>query len=243
MDFTKKRWGCMIAAMLLALFSGIGYAWSVFQSPLMNSFGWELKTISLTYTIQILTSTVSPIILGRFQKKLGIGNYLRIGILIYSAGIAATMLTGSIGYLYLVYGFVVGIGLGMLYPCLMAYSTSLFPDKSGLASGLLAFSFGSGAVLWAPTATFLMRTYSVLTVFGILAVIFAVVMFPVSFLVKTVPEDFVLVPKKKKTGGSIGTSVLDCNWKEMLKSHRYYILVIVLTLGTTSGLMITITRI
>lgn len=239
MDFEQKRWKCMVAAMVLAIFSGIGYTWSVFQSPLIDNFGWALKTISLTFTIQVVTSTIAPIFLGRFQKILGIGNYLRVGIVIYVLGLTATMFTGSIGYLYLVYGIVVGIGIAMLYPCLMAYSTSLFPDKTGMASGMLACAYGSGAIFWAPLATSLMKRYDVLKVFALLAVLFAVVMIPVSFFIKTVPADFNPKAKKTKKSSVSTTSAVDYTWKEMLKNSTYYILVIAFTLGATSGLMIT----
>lgn len=190
MEFKQIRWRCMISAMFLALFSGIGYAWSVFQGPLIQLFGWDLKTISLTFTIQVLTSTISPVFLGKYQKKIGVANYLRLGITVYTAGLFATSFTPAITYLYLIFGVIVGIGLGMLYPCLVAYATSLFPDKTGLASGLLAGAYGFGAVLWAPTATCFIVKYGVLMVFAILAVLFVVVMLPLSFLIREVPEEF-----------------------------------------------------
>jgi len=237
MGFERKRWIHMAAAMLLALFSGIGYAWSVFQSPLMNNFNWQLSAISLTFTIQVLTSTISPVIIGKLQGKIGIGNYLRIGILVYTAGLLATMFTSSIGYLYIIFGIVVGVGLGMLYPCLMAYSTSLFPDKTGMASGLLACAYGSGAVVWAPTAAYLMKMYGILAVFGIFAGLFFLVMMPLSFLIKRPPADF--KPALKKVKSAEKAAVRDCEWREMLKTPTFYLLVAALTLGAVSGLMVT----
>lgn len=238
MDFERKRWKYIAAAMLLALCSGIGYAWSVFQKPLMENFGWGLKTISLTFTIQILVSTIAPVFLSKYQKKLGVKNYLRVGIGIYVLGITATMFTSSIGYLYIIYGMVVGIGIAMLYPSLMAYSTTLFPDKTGMASGLLASAYGSGAILWAPIATFFMQRHGVLSVYGLLALIFAIVMIPTSFLIKNVPTNF--NPKLKKVVKSSANKVLaiDVTWKEMIKTPTYYILLSALTLGATAGLMI-----
>ncbi|HHV10604.1 MAG TPA: OFA family MFS transporter [Clostridiales bacterium] len=238
MDFEQKRWRYMVTAMVLALCSGIGYAWSVFQKPLMENFDWTLKTISLTFTLQIMISTIAPVFLSRFQKKLGVKNYLRIGIAIYILGLLATMFTNSIGYLYIVYGIVVGIGIAMLYPTLIAYATSLFPDKTGMASGLLASSYGSGAILWAPLATFFMEKHSVLSVYGLLAAIFAVVMIPTSFLIKNVPADFGSGPNKGKAANHNISSVKDYSWQEMLRTGTYYLLLLALTLGATAGLMI-----
>ncbi len=238
MDFEQKRWRYLVTAMVLALCSGIGYAWSVFQKPLMENFDWTLKTISLTFTLQIMVSTIAPVFLSRFQKKLGVKNYLRIGIAIYILGLLATMFTSSISYLYLVYGIIVGIGIAMLYPTLIAYATSLFPDKTGMASGLLASSYGSGAILWAPLATFFMEKHSVLSVYGLLAAIFAVVMIPTSFLIKNVPADFGAGSNKVKAASNNISSSRDFSWQEMLRTPTYYLLLIALTLGATAGLMI-----
>ncbi|MBR0597768.1 OFA family MFS transporter [Sinanaerobacter chloroacetimidivorans] len=238
MSFEQKRWQHMIAAMVLALCAGIGYTWSVFQKPLMEHFEWGIQTISLTFTIQVLVSTMAPVFLGKYQKTLGVKKYLRIGIAIYVIGLTATMFTSSIGYLYLIYGVVVGTGISMLYPCLMAYSGRLFPDKTGMAAGLLACAYGGGSIIWAPLAANFIGKQGVLPVFGLFAAIFVIVMIPFSFLIKDVPEDFRPEPKKKVKEGKTITASKDYTWREMLKTSRYYVIVIALTLGATAGLMI-----
>ena len=238
MDYKNRRWRNLTAAMVLALCSGIGYTWSVFQKPLMENFNWALKTISLTFTIQILVSTLAPVFIGKYQKVIGVRKYLWIGMGIYFSGLVATVFTSSIGYLYIVYGVVVGIGISMLYPCLMSYSTSLFPDKTGMASGLLACAYGGGSIIWAPLAAYFTKQYGVLYVFGILAVIFAVVMIPVSFLIEDVPADFNPQSDKINKGNKNAVSVKDYTWQEMLKTGKFYIILTALTLGATAGLMI-----
>ncbi len=239
MEFKQKRWIYMAASMLLALCSGIGYTWSVFQKPLMENFNWTLSTISLTFTIQIMVSTLAPVFLGRFQQKIGVKNYLRIGIVIYGAGLAATTLTQSIGYLYMVYGVVVGVGISMLYPTLMTYCTRLFPEKTGMASGLLAMSYGGGSILWAPLAAYFIKSNGVTSVFGIFATLFVIVMLPLSFFIKEIPSNFDALFEKKSKEEKAKPVVRDYTWKEMIKTPRYYFIVVVLTIGATSGLMIT----
>ncbi|QOX64700.1 OFA family MFS transporter [Anoxybacterium hadale] len=246
MEFKQVRWRHMIAAMIMALCAGIGYTWSVFQKPLMEHFEWGIETISLTFTIQVLISTLAPVYLGRFQKPLGVKNYLRIGIAIYVVGLIATMFTSSIGYLYIIYGVVVGIGISMLYPCLMAYSGKLFPEKTGMAAGLLACSYGGGSIIWAPLAANFIGKHGALPVFGLFAAIFAIVMIPASFMIGEVPEDFRPEGKKDLAGvehagkktPKVGSAAKDYTWQEMLRTSRYYIIVIALTLGATAGLMI-----
>jgi len=238
MNFEQKRWQHMVAAMVLALCAGIGYTWSVFQKPLMEQFEWNIQTISLTFTIQILVSTMAPMFLGKFQKTLGVKNYLRVGIAIYVLGLVATMFTSSIVYLYLIYGVFVGIGISMLYPCLMSYSGRLFPDKPGMAAGLLACSYGGGSIIWAPLAANFIGKHGALPVFGLFAAIFAVAMIPATFLIKDVPEDFRPEPKKQKVVGAATLAARDYTWREMVKTSKYYVIVVTLTLGATSGLMI-----
>ncbi len=58
----------------------------------------------------------------------------------------------SLWQLYAFYGVLSGLGCGFVYPSLMAYVVKLFPDKAGLASGLGTAAYGSGAIIWAPTA-------------------------------------------------------------------------------------------
>lgn len=227
----------MAGAMVLALCAGIGYAWSVFQKPLMESLGCDLKTISFTFTIQVLISTIAPVFLSRFQNILGVTNYLRLGIAIYVVGLAATMHASSVSYLYILYGIVVGIGIAILYPTLMSYATGLFPDKTGLASGILACSYGSGTILWAPIATILMRNHNVFSVFGLFAMMFAGIMIPTSFLIRNVQVD--IKPKTDNSKSNLNSaSSVDYTWREMIRTSTYYILVIVLTLGAAAGLMV-----
>lgn len=49
---------------------------------------------------------------------------------------------------------------------MMAYVVRLFPDRSGMASGLGTAAYGSGAILWAPTAAALMEKVGLGSAFG-----------------------------------------------------------------------------
>lgn len=237
MEFKQNRWKYIVAAMVIALFTGIGYAWSVFQQPFMDNFGWTLSVVSLTFTIQVTTSTIAPVFLSGIQKKIGVKKYLIIGILIYTFGLFLTRFTSSILYLYLIYGVVVGIGIAMIYPTLSAYAVALFPDKAGLASGLLACSYGSGAVFWAPIASAIMGKSNVLNVFMIFGIVFAVFMLVTVTVIKNIPDDYSSLFKQKENLEK-AKEVKEYTWKEMVKTPTYALLLATLILGCTAGLMI-----
>ena len=48
MDFRKKRWICLFAGLGIEALSGLLYAWSVFQAPLMEKYGWSVTQVSFT---------------------------------------------------------------------------------------------------------------------------------------------------------------------------------------------------
>jgi len=136
--------------------------------------------------------------------------------------------------MYVCYGIIAGIGNGMLYPSIMAYSGRLYPDKRGFASGLLACAYGAGAMIWAPLAAHIMGISDVSRVFAILGGIYIVCILPAAFFIKEPPHDFCPVSKTTaKTDAAHSYTP-----KEMLCSPVFYILLIVMTLGASAGLMI-----
>ncbi|MCM8711248.1 OFA family MFS transporter [Clostridium sp. SYSU_GA19001] len=234
MKFENKRWIYLIAAMVIAVCAGIGYSWSVFQKPLIKMFGWSTGRTSLTFTIQVFVSTMSPMFIGKLQEKITTKYYIMIGAVLYGGGLILTGFVNSLIYLYIIFGVIVGLGIGMLYPCLMAYGVKLFPDKRGLVSGLLAGSYGAGSVIWAPTAARIMQNHSVLTVYKIFGVLFFIAIIILAVFLGEVPKNF--RPEIKKTNAV--STVEDKTWKEMIKTKEFYLIVALLTMGTTSGLMI-----
>ncbi len=233
-----NKWTHLIAAMVLALFCGIGYAWSVYQMPLIETLDSDLKAVSLAFTINVSVSTIAPMFLGRFQANMGISRFVQLGIVVYAVGLISSVFVTKVEILYLTFGLLVGIGLAIVYPCLMAYGAALFPKKTGMAGGLVAGAYGFGAVIWAPLSTFLMEEMSVLKTFAALGVIFFLIMMPVSFLIREIPKEPIIIDVSQEIV-TVHHAGPDYTWQEMLKSYRYYVLLIIMTLGTTAGLMVT----
>ena len=53
----------------------------------------------------------------------------------------------SLTTLYLTYGLLGGIGTGIVYVGVIGHMVQWFPDKRGLATGLVAAGYGIGALL------------------------------------------------------------------------------------------------
>jgi OFA family oxalate/formate antiporter-like MFS transporter len=146
----RNRWLIAIAGALLQLCLGAVYAWSYFQKPLVETYGWKNTEVAWTFSFAIcflgLAAAVGGVALPRFgPRKLAIA-----GSLLYGAGywLAAVALhTRSLTLLWIGYGLVGGIGLGLGYVTPVATAAKWFPDKKGLVTGMVVMGFGFGALL------------------------------------------------------------------------------------------------
>jgi OFA family oxalate/formate antiporter-like MFS transporter len=69
-------------------------------------------------------------------------------------------------WLYLTYGVLGGIGLGMGYIVPISVLVKWFPDRRGLITGIAVAGFGSGSLISAPVAHRLIERVGVLTTFA-----------------------------------------------------------------------------
>lgn len=242
-DFEKKRWISFIAALFVSVCAGFGYAWSVFQTPIVESFGWDVADVSLTFTVTIVMSTMSPLFFGGFIKKLKTKHVILIGGIFVGTGLFFTSFITSVLTLYLAYGVLAGIGVGLIYPSLMSYSVMLFPDKKGLASGCMAAAYGSGAVIWAPVAANIIEKSTLGAAFRTLGLCFFIVIIIGSFFLKQIPEGFIekiqtKVSESQVKSQSVTKKVEDKTRWQMTKTLTFYIMIVTFTFGTTSGLMV-----
>ena len=103
--FMKKRTLSMVAALIICICAGVGYAWSVLQTPIIAAHHWPDKQVSLTYTITVLCSTMAPLLFGSVIRKLSTRTAVTLGAVLFGAGLFLTGWMGSgVWQLYLFYG-------------------------------------------------------------------------------------------------------------------------------------------
>ena len=242
MDFSKKRWLSLIAAMLTGLFAGIGYSWSVYVNPLVAKYGWTMAEISLAWSINMIFMAIAPIALGRLRARFKTSQYILLGSVLYCSGIVmCSLLQKSVLELYLYYGLLLGSGCGLVYLSLASYVVQLFPDKKGLAAGFFTAAFGGGALFWAPIASYIMTlTGNVDMAFRILGLSFLVLMIISTRFLYEVPAGY--EGEKLKAGNkganAVKTAVRDFTSRQMLGSFIYYVLLFLFSCAFISGLTI-----
>lgn len=236
----ENRWMMLMVSILMNICIGSAYAWSVFQKPLVELLGATTAQVSLAFTLSLALVPVSMMFFGKLQDKKGPGRITLLGSILFGAGITLAGWTTSVTMLYLTYGVLGGFGIGAVYGCTVATTVKWFPDKRGMAGGLAAAGFGSGAVFLAPLADALIQRFGVLHTFRLMGILFFTLIALCSFLLAApksgwMPQGW--TPATVKTKSSI-QSGLECTPSGMMKTGTFYILWVVYTIGAVSGLMI-----
>ncbi|MEN9974652.1 MAG: hypothetical protein RLZZ282_658, partial [Verrucomicrobiota bacterium] len=129
---------------------GSVYAWSYFQQPLVDGYGWSHTQVAWTFSLAIGFLGVSAAVGGVLLPMLGPRKLAVTGSLLYGAGYGLAALAlhvHSLPLLWLGYGVIGGIGLGLGYVTPVATAARWFPDKKGMVTGMVVMGFGFGALL------------------------------------------------------------------------------------------------
>ena len=240
MEFVRKRWFGLYAAMVCALFSGAVHSWSVYVNPLMDRYGWTAAAISGAYTLHTLSTAITPLLIRRLRSRMSLSTYCLIGGVLYSAGfMLCGSIQGSVLELYLYFGLLAGGGVGFIYLSLGTYVVQLFPDRRGLAAGLFTACFGLSAFFWALAARAIMSsTGSVSTAFFSLGLIFLCVLLIATRFLCEVPSDWETSAPAGRSAVARVRPLSERSPGEVARSPLYYLLLCVFCCGLISGSMI-----
>ena len=241
---TKNRW--LIAASAVGIHISIGsvYAWSNFTNPLIEQFGWSTSQVQLTFSIAILFLGLSAAFLGHFvekygPKKAGLFAALFFGTGVIGAGFAVG--ASSLPLLYLFYGVIGGIGLGVGYIAPVSTLVKWFPDHRGLATGLAIMGFGFAAAISSPIMEVLITSVGLQNTFYILGISYLLIMVLSSLYLEKPPENwspagFEEKVKSGKVEKKFDLAQLTAN--EAVKTKRFYYLWLMLFINVTCGIAI-----
>ena len=137
-----------IVGVIVLLFAGLVYAWSVLSTPIAAEFtGWTKAQLSLTFTLVMILFCIGSLLCGLLAGKLSAKNAVRLGAVLFLAGFYIASRCQAPLTLYLGFGVLCGLGSGLSYNAVMSTMVKWFPDKPGLISGVLLMGFGGGSFL------------------------------------------------------------------------------------------------
>ena len=229
------RWWPIVGGISLNLALGSLYAWSVFVLPLEKEFGWNRAQTSWVYTIAIVCFAATFIVAGKLQDAKGPRICAFLGALLVGGGFALSSFTTSVTFLYVAFGVIVGVGNGFGYAAPTPVASKWFPDKRGLAVGLMVGGYGAGSAIIGPLATRLITDYGWRSTLQILGAAFFVMGLIGTALLKNPPLDF-KAPARSPGAASTRPSV-DLPTAEVIRTPMFWALWLAYCLGTTAGQM------
>jgi Nitrate/nitrite transporter len=240
MDQTNKtinRWVVLIASTSILLCTGAIYAFSVFAEPLSLAKNWSKADVMIAFSINAAVGPI-PMILGGFLTDKGLAKWSSvIGGLLFGLGFFLSGFVTSPIMLYVTYGLLSGFGQGLAYSGCLSNTIRFFPDKKGLASGIITAGMGGASIIAAPIGHHLIENYGVLHAFQTLGCSYLIVVVVASVFIKVAPVNY---QPEGWTPASIqqGKAIINKNWLEMLKTPYFYLIFFMLGTGAFSGLMI-----
>ena len=239
-----NRWIYAVVGVIVLLFAGLIYAWSVLVTPISQEFtNWSNTSLSLTFTICMIFFCLGGLIGGLLQKKIDVKINVWLAAVLFLIGFFISSKSQNIVTLYVGYGVLAGFASGLAYNSVMSTMSKWFLDKQGLISGILLMGFGLGSfiigkIYQAYTPTNIGGWRTSFMIFGIILVI--VLGIGGFFFVK--PGDDFVPPVsaskgKEKNSNKINKElVIDVNSVQMVKRPSFWFYFVWATLLGAAGL-------
>jgi MFS family permease len=178
-----SRWLVPPAALSIHLAIGQAYAFSVFKKPLNylvqvsaaggglralpgvdspNVLDWKFTDLGWIFSIAIVFLGLSAAVFGKWLERAGPRKAMFASAICFASGFFVSALGVQLHQLWLIYlgyGVIGGIGLGLGYISPVSTLIKWFPDRPGMATGMAIMGFGGGAMIGAPLANNLMAHF------------------------------------------------------------------------------------
>ncbi len=188
-----NRWLVPPAALAIHLCIGMAYGFSVFWLPLSRAIGisqplvcpadmsllselfashcdWKISTLGWMYTLFFVFLGSSAAIWGGWLERVGPRKAGIVSAFCWCGGLVISAIGIKLHQIWLMWlgsGVIGGIGLGLGYISPVSTLIKWFPDRRGMATGMAIMGFGGGAMIGAPLADLLMKSFATPTSVGV----------------------------------------------------------------------------
>ena len=219
------RYTYMTIGIIAMLFAGVLYAWSILKAPLGAQFGWKPTELTLCFTIAMSFFCIGGLLGAKLSKRIGHKLTLLASGILSGLGfcLTATLDNVPVVALYVTYGTLSGLGVGIAYNVITATVSTWFPDKKGLCSGCLMMGFGASALVLGNVADAMFKSsVGWRATYVVIGLSMLVVITLSGLLLKKPSADTVLpMPKVKKSKKGEDFEVRDMTSREMLKRPSF----------------------
>ena len=236
----KNRWvqlgGSLVAMLMIA---NLQYSWTLFVGPIRAETGWRLSEVQWAFTLYILFQTWVMPLDGWLIDRLGARAFITAAGVFCGAGWIMMGRAHTLTELYVFYA-VAGAGAAFVYSGSISAALKWFPDKRGLATGIIAAGYGSGAALFIPIIAAIIRGHDYRHAFlytgiaqGLLIVVAAQV------LRKPPAEVSSRQAAVKQLSPNVRRNTEQFTTLEMLRTPHFYGMYVMFVMMATGGLLVT----
>lgn len=232
-ELNKKRYIILIIAAIFNLPTGLGANWSLVQPLVKENFGLDSGAANMPYSIFMAFFVVGNILGGQLQNKKGAKFAIILGNILQDFGLFTLAFVPSSApwLLSVTYGLFGGIGGGMAYNAVLAAISKWFPDRKGLASGIIVAFVGANGLIMSPIGNALLNSFGYTEALVAIAAIYFVLFIAGIWFISLPPQGFMAdyVPAAK-----VVSSGRDYTAREMIKTKEFYIIAGALAFGLCS---------
>lgn len=227
----KNRWRIVLGTVIVMMALGTIYTWSLYNQPLVDQFGWELSSVSTTFSIMSLSLAVATLFSSKLQEKIGLRRLIMFSGFAMGLGLIISSQVSSLWGLYLFAGIVVGGADGLAYMTTLSNALKWFPERKGLISGIAVGSYGMGSLFFNYINGAILESLGITQTLLFWGIIVILMMVGGSFLIREATVKAEVVAAKLPVSKNYSV-------KEMLHTKEAFLLFIVLFTTCMSGLFV-----
>ena len=234
-----NRWNQLILGVIAMMaISSPQYVWTLFTGPLNQKLGTTLAQLQWTFSLLIILQTwLSPFqayLVDRFGPRL----LIAIGALLSGGSWVLSAWVDNIWALYFTYGVLGGFGTGIIYVGIIGLMVRWFPDRRGLATGLAAAGYGFGAFFTSFPIDTMIKSSGYAHTLIVWGVIQGVVGIVAAQWLRTPPDNYQVSGASPSQAIAAQQTKRSYSPAEMLRSPIFYLLFLMMSMMSTSGLMV-----
>ena len=236
---STNRWvQLLLGVIAMMAISSPQYVWTLFTGPLNQQLGTTLAelqwTVSLLVILQTWFSPFQAYLVDRFGPRL----LISIGALLSGGSWILAAWASNLWALYLTYGVIGGFGTGIIYVGIIGLMVRWFPDRRGLATGLAAAGYGFGAFFTSFPIDSMIKSSGYAYTLVVWGCVQAVIGVLAAQWLHTPPESYAVPSAAQAAPVAAQQAQRSFTPREMLKSPIFYLLFVMMSMMSTSGLMV-----